>query len=516
MEPPDMERGMTLDSLPVPYFQDDSVTLYQGNCADVLRQMPPESVQCCVTSPPYWGLRDYGCDGQLGLEKTPEEYVSNLVSIFRELRRVLRDDGSLWLNLGDSYNGSGHKDIHVNSPKQMTNRGGTSQRGTTIDTLKPKDLVGIPWRVAFALQADGWWLRQDIVWAKPNPMPESVTDRCTKSHEYIFLLTKNARYYMDMEAIKEPSTGQNGQAANFQRETKDHLLPGQSAIQHRLDRDATQDTGTRNRRSVWTVSTQPYKGAHFATFPPDLIRPCILAGTSEKGCCSKCGKPWERVAEKSRTYESGSGKAGNKPEGKGTQDAQRDGTLEDDIRAGPCVQSKTLGWQPQCTCDGIDRRIVASPTGERSGDDPSMETGRAGMNRPRGDNEGQRPITRYEQAQYAIQLKNSEHRSQMETESGNAFAHYLRTDGSGARPIPHNLLTVWIGRGWLQPIIVPEPKAKASDVVPCVVLDPFAGSGTTGEVAKGEGRKAVLIELKSDYCELARKRIQETCARMQL
>jgi DNA modification methylase len=319
--------------------------------------MPAESVQCCVTSPPYWGLRDYDCDGQLGLEATPEEFVSGLVKVFQELRRVLRDDGTVWLVIGDSfasgkgtcYNPGGgssslgkeRKEAGVH-PLDRGNKSTLEKSG-----LKPKDLVGIPWRVAFALQADGWWLRQDIIWAKPNPMPESVTDRCTKSHEYIFLLTKSARYYMDMDAIREPF---NYPERTYSANTTNHKTAALAEQGNRstagLHDGRTQygdPQAGRNRRSVWTIPTAPYKGAHFATFSPDLIRPCILAGTSEKGCCSKCGKPWIRVVEKSRTYESGSGKAGNKPEGKGTQDNQCDGTLEDDIRAGPCVQSKTIG-----------------------------------------------------------------------------------------------------------------------------------------------------------------------------
>ena len=229
----------------------------------------------CVTSPPYWGLRDYGVPGQLGLEKTPDEYVSKLVEGFREVRRVLRDDGVLFLNLGDSY---------FSNPT-------ASEHGK----LKPKDLVGIPWMVAFALRADGWWLRQDIIWAKPNPMPESVTDRCTKSHEYIFLLTKSASYSYDSEAICEPSEGWNGSSFTDERDvlTKPNLGRGPRNIDGNMSangvtgtteglnlKTAEEKTGpTRNKRSVWTVATNPYKEAHFATFPPDLIKPCIIAGS---------------------------------------------------------------------------------------------------------------------------------------------------------------------------------------------------------------------------------------------
>ena len=211
---------------------------------------------CCVTSPPYYGLRDYGIAGQIGHEKSPDEYVARLVEVFREVKRVLKGSGTLWLNLGDSYisnaataKGRTAFESERGSDTPTINQkyqGRVAYRG---DGLKPKDLIGIPWRVAFALQADGWWLRQDIIWAKPNPMPESVKDRCTKAHEYLFLLTKNQRYYYDADAVKEPKA----------------------------------DPAGRNRRSVWTVPTQPYKEAHFATFPELLIEPCILAGCPVSG-----------------------------------------------------------------------------------------------------------------------------------------------------------------------------------------------------------------------------------------
>jgi len=266
------------------YIIVNSFSLLLGNCLDVLATLPDESVQCCVTSPPYWGLRDYGIDGQLGLEETPDAYVAKMVAVFREVRRVLRDDGTLWLNLGDSYAGSGkgrNTDGTRTDFSGLSGASGGCTEGTQpiykdIPGLKSKDLVGIPWRVAFALQADGWWLRQDIIWHKPNPMPESVTDRCTKAHEYIFLLTKSARYYYDNEAVKEESvypednrkSRVNENAKDFQRELGNRLEKGDKTYPYR------------NRRSVWTVTTKPFKGAHFATFPPDLIEPCILAGSA--------------------------------------------------------------------------------------------------------------------------------------------------------------------------------------------------------------------------------------------
>jgi DNA modification methylase len=229
--------------------------LLHGDCREVLRTLPAASVHCVVTSPPYFGLRDYGVSGQIGLEETPDAYVAQLVDVFREARRVLQPDGTLWLNLGDSYAGSWGAG------------------------LKSKDLIGIPWRVAFALQADGWYLRQDIIWHKPNPMPESVTDRCTKAHEYVFMLSRSERYYFDADAMQEPATNAGkrvtlgaksfakGQAAGA------GVAPSGNGLADHYDVPAT-----RNKRSVWTVPTRPYKGAHFATFPPDLIVPCVRAG----------------------------------------------------------------------------------------------------------------------------------------------------------------------------------------------------------------------------------------------
>ena len=260
-----------------------------GNAPDVLRELPDNSIHCCVTSPPYWGLRDYGVEGQLGLEPTMEEYLEKMLVIFREIRRVLRSDGTLWLNLGDSYNGSGPSG---GPGKQYTNIG---SQGTTLKRvagLKPKDLVGIPWRVAFALQSDGWYLRSDIIWHKPNPMPESVTDRPTKSHEYIFLMSKRERYYYDADAIKEDCLSGPSDIKKMleslpriggKHKILTDPLSKASSLTNIGQKRAVGDPSGRNKRSVWTVATQPFSGAHFATFPPELIKPCIKAGCPEQG-----------------------------------------------------------------------------------------------------------------------------------------------------------------------------------------------------------------------------------------
>jgi DNA modification methylase len=248
-----------------------------GDCIARMKDLPEKSIQLCVTSPPYFGLRDYGHEGQIGLEETPEQFIAKLVAVFREVRRVLADDGTLWVNIGDSYARTGGTDRKVSASAKVGSTRNTlkqmSDRTTKApDGLKEKDLIGIPWMLAFALRADGWYLRQDIIWHKPNPMPESVTDRCTKAHEYIFLMSKSPRYYYDAEAVKEPAV-QAGRVRN------DKIGGNKGDDVHHSPGGQFTGSETRNRRSVWSVATKPYKGAHFAVFPPALVEPCILAGS---------------------------------------------------------------------------------------------------------------------------------------------------------------------------------------------------------------------------------------------
>ena len=267
-----------------------------GDTITGMATLPEASVHACITSPPYWGLRDYGVAGQIGLESTPSEYVARMVEVFRAVRRVLRDDGTCWVNLGDSYTaGAGNR----NGMNESTLRGKTYGRGCMGDKpmsgldagVRPKNLVGIPWRVAFALQDDGWYLRQDIIWHKPNPMPESVTDRCTKAHEYLFLLSKSARYHFDAEAIQERSTlptdtrPPNGSMAEGQRRAEARRMPPIGGVKHTENGHNQTAVGNtpefrefRNRRDVWTIPTQPFPGAHFAVFPEALVEPCVKAG----------------------------------------------------------------------------------------------------------------------------------------------------------------------------------------------------------------------------------------------
>jgi DNA modification methylase len=375
------------------------------------------SIQCVVTSPPYWGLRDYGLGPEtLGLEPTPELYVQHLVEIFREVRRVLRADATCWVNLGDSYVSNGRYDsdrsTYVGDLSKYDQR--DPRVGARMLDLKPKDLVGIPWRVAFALQADGWYLRSDIIWAKPNPMPESVTDRPTKSHEYLFLLTKAARYYYDGEAIKEPharlwnerNVGPNNWVNDpAMRSVKLRNGDDQGGGHYGLG-SALPNPAGRNRRSVWSIATEPYPDAHFATFPEKLVEPCILAGTSARGACPACGAPWGRIVERG---------------GVQVPAASRHAYTED----GNPVSGDNR-YDPLRRGGNVDPKI------SRCGVDDAM---------PRA--------------------------------------------------------TV----DWSQTCTCPP-----ANPIPCRVLDPFAGSGTTVAVAERLGRVGIGVELKPAYLSLARQR----------
>jgi DNA modification methylase len=421
-----------------------TTTILSGDCRDILHTLPAQSVHCVVTSPPYFGLRDYGTVGQLGLEETPAEYVAALVEVFREVRRVLRPDGTCWLNLGDSY--AANRSYQVTPTKYKSLDFGKSNANKVPEGLKPKDLIGIPWRVAFALQEDGWYLRSDIIWAKPNPMPESVTDRPTKSHEYIFLLTKSERYFYDHLAIKEKSTG---------REIFGNM--GKKVVINSDRNDQTSQnleiSETRNKRTVWTVATKPYSGAHFATFPEKLVEPCILAGCPSRAC-EHCGAAWKRIAQRSRvTF--------------------------------------------------------------KRGFDPSRITGRAGFNRER-PGLSDTYVLGIPQSELAgnLRVAATGRLDEMRNLFGSKWDHWTRTDEGGAR-VPTfedakqlaDLLGIEIPfdgqAGGLRPGCK-CPGNTGSGVG--TVLDPFGGSGTVGAVAKRMGRHSVLIELNPDYLPLIEER----------
>jgi DNA modification methylase len=428
--------------------------ILHGDVREQIASLPDGCVQTCVTSPPYFGLRDYGHAGQIGLEPTPEAFVAALVAVFREVRRVLADDGTLWLNLGDSYAGYwGDKtakregrasSADTNGWTNGFNMNNRPSFHTAFDGsgIKPKDLIGIPWRVAFALQADGWYLRSDIIWSKPNPMPESVTDRPTKAHEYIFLLSKSARYFYDADAIQEQSVTPIDTKAGcaFGGGKRDDVHMARSSQPGK----AWEHSTGRNKRSVWHVATQPYSGAHFATFPEALIEPCILAGS--------------------------------RPAGK------------------------------RCDCD----EVIATPTGSGPIEDPTMDVGRAGFSRPRRPDEGIRPITRRQQRSDAAQLRallstaSDRTRADIEEICGPGLDHYIRTDSNGARPLPPAARSFLKKVDWLR-----EPEPCDCPVMPAdTVLDPFTGSGTTGAVAIRHQRNFIGCELNADYIRLAEKRIR--------
>ena len=335
----------------VPYFEDNSVAIY--NCDFLKNELPDNSVQCIVTSPPYWGLRKYKAPdmdftdwhGQFGLEPTIDQYVQHSVEILRECKRILRPDGVCFWNIGDSYSG-GHR--KSNPPQSIANgkesgheMGYCPNRDIDEATgIKPKDLCLIPSRVALAAQADGWWVRSDIIWNKPNPMPESVQDRPTDAYEHIFMFTKSDRYYWDIEAVRESNAPATIERAKYAWCANDNHASEYQELNglNRNEPYPLSESG-RNLRNVWTFPTQPYKGAHFATFPQELPERCIKAATPEYGCCDKCGKPYERVIEKnngSRTRKTGEG---------------QDSSIGTAGRAGE-LETKTLGWQAACKCGG--------------------------------------------------------------------------------------------------------------------------------------------------------------------
>jgi DNA modification methylase len=401
-----------------------------GDVIACLRSLPDACVQCVVTSPPYWGLRDYGVEGQIGLEPTPGEYVEKMIEVFREVKRVLRDDGTLWLNLGDSYASAwacGRRNVVGNG--SMENGKRDSRPNRVSGDIKEKDMVGIPWRVAFALQADGWYLRSDIIWSKPNPMPESATDRPTKSHEYVFLLTKRPRYFYDADAIREPyaeSTFKRAKSVNNAASRKDNGTAinqrGLTAEQQTKAYSKVTETGGRNKRSVWHIATQSFSEEHFATFPEALVEPCIKAGTSERGCCPVCGAPWVREVEKGDPLEEQKKACG--ADSSGGYEGQSAKYLKQDALGKQTYTGFNARWRAkQQNASDVKRRIL----------------------------EGMR-----------------------------------------------DRITSWH----------PSCTCGCEETVPCVVLDPFGGSGTVAKVARDLGRSSILIEINPEYVQIAKKRLR--------
>jgi len=424
--------------------------IIKGHALDILKSLPAATVQCCVTSPPYWSLRRYPIEdqewpefeglaagwitlprcnrwkGQLGLEPTPELAVAHLVQVFREVRRVLRDDGTLWLNLGDSFCGGGNNrgNNMPLSEKQASNKGATGQCAglkPRTSNLKPKDLVGLPWLVAFALRADGWWLRRDIIWSKANPMPESCRDRPTTAHEYVFLLTKAAKYFYDAEAVADMTalTSIKRAQSGYNHAFKSQFKGSPRDRRHKDGKKIAPEKlggATRSCRSVWTGATQPSSLEHYASFPVWLAKRCIQAGTSEKGACPSCGAPWARLLRRDSDTDT-SYKGSSFSKGK---TVNRDGG--DRAQKGERFIKMPAGWEPTCSC--------------------------AGQECP---------------------------------------GHHL-APARGAEPA--------------QP-----------DALPQVVLDPFAGTGTVGVACIELEREFVGIELADSYVEMAGRRLEKEAAR---
>lgn len=563
-----------------PVHVDGPFSLYQGENRGVMRELPAASVDCVVTSPPYWSLRDYGsppqvwggdsdCEhewgdelvetlqsgnfnegmnermgrqvgqrkqekmrpkqvsegrfcgrcgawlGQLGLEPTPQLYVSHIVEVFREVRRVLAPHGVCWLNLGDSYARDHTKGVHKlgQSGKHDYVAASGGLRATLGDLeasgLKPKDLVMVPHRVALALQDDGWWMRAEVVWAKPNGMPSSVRDRPSLTHEYVFMLTKQPTYYFDQEAVREAHKEDGRRVTNVKQ--------GEGSIQHR---DGERwPNGGRNIRSVWTIPTQPFSAKwvgiedddHFAVFPEELVRPCVEA-TCPRWVCARCGTPRYRLVEKQasgtvRDRTTGGLGAGFRRE---TMNRQ---PIEGEFQEG--VEYRTIGWT-ECPCQiGLPADSFApilTPLGDNDEgvDDPSMETGRAGLNRPRNDGEGVRLMTRYEQRDYAGQLQaldKEDYGRLAEAVGRDTLDHYARTDNAGARPIPPELLEAWIDSAVL--LRSELPVVPPGEYRPGRVLDPFGGSCTTGVVARQLNRDSWCIELNDRYVAIGAARVAQ-------
>ena len=435
-----------------------------GDALQRLAGLPDASVQCCICSPPYWGLRSYDpathSAGMIGLEPTFEEHLANLVAIFAEVRRVLRPDGTVWLNYGDAYAGAGRTSGPGPLQDNHRSRNATAEALPTLDTSmwKPKDLMLLPARVALALQADGWWLRSEIIWHKPNPMPESVRDRPTQAHEKVWLLTPSARYFYDVDAVRQPMasgpsdirkmTEAKDRIGGKHKTLDDQLSKASAATRIGRKRSVGDPERGANLRNVWNIATAPYPGAHFATFPAALVEPCIRAGTSEKGCCTACGAPHRRVTDV--TYLNPGDRTTNGPRSLDRRHetagfAQR---LE--------RSTATVGWVPTC-CDCYD--IIA--TGHVLEPDPTPVTGRKGLNRTRSTSPP-RPMTRGQQRVYADQLRRSPHLDEIRRLAGDACDHYLRSDSIGGRPPPPDLLDELIARGWLVEFDAPVCACNAS------------------------------------------------------
>lgn len=403
----------------------NSIKLILGDCLEQIKTLPSDSVHACISSPPYFQQRDYGVDGQIGLEESVEEFIDKLVELYREVKRVLHPSGTIWVNLGDGYaaGGKGGGGSFMDMRKEGTWADKATKKGwRTTPGLKPKDLIGAPWRLALALQADGWYLRSDIIWHKPSAMPESVTDRPGKAHEYVFLLSKEPHYFYDGDAIREktgnemtPEEYEAAKVGSFHNHEND-LNEGLSQKKTAGFKVMTHPLG-RNRRTVWSIPTEAFKDSHFATFPTKLVEPCIKAATSEKGCCPTCFSPWIRIHE----------------EGIAIKENHRNGFRGEN--------------------DNTDRPYLHSNK----------------------DNSKPKPRK--------------------------------RADAPGAKVSPTSVFRTGEIKVKLPIDWKPSCDCEKAEPIPCTILDPFSGAGTTGLVAARNQRSYIGIELNPEYLEMSRERI---------
>lgn len=463
-------------------------------------------------------MRCGGWKGGLGEEPTLEMFIGHLILVMREMHRVLKPRGVAFFNLGESYNGSGGAGGDYN--EGGSKEGQPRYRGSNIVGLKPKDMMLVPERFALAAQADGWWLRSKFPWIKRSGLPESVTDRPARFTEQVFMFTKSQTYYWDEFAVKQPvaESSRKRLAQNVAEQTGTERANGGAKTNGTLRAQGDVKAGRTLRDTdffmkTWqgllldgdglplalVVNPKGFSAAHFATFPELIPATLLAAASSQHGVCPQCGAPWRRVTEKQAAPTRAT--HSRTPDGQGSH-----GNLSRKRNDEPHTVV-TIGWQPTCTCnqEGIeyspdDLDLIMTPTGKGgSDDDPSLVVGRAGMSRVRNDDEGRRPITRYEQRQYADQIRTSPHWAEMKAIAGSAIEHYVRKDVAGARPLPQNLLDEWLACGWLVPVI--KPSFTPYDPIPATVLDPFVGSGTSVRAAIAAGRDAIGVDISADYLE---------------
>lgn len=446
-------------------------TIINGDVLKALKTIPDNSVHCIITSPPYWNLRNYNVDGQIGLEPTPEEYVNKIVEVSRELKRLLRPNGTYWINLGDSF-----------SSKAYNN-------------LKPKDLVGIPWSVAFALRDDGWWLRSDIIWQKVNAMPSSVTDRCTSSHEYIFMLAKSKQYFFDMDAIKEPWKPEVAASVNGKiKRTRDS---GGRKDGFTVVSGTVGDPSGRHKRDVWSITVKGFKGVHFAIFPPDIPEICIKAGTSEYGCCPKCGAPYKRIVET------------NLDRLEPVEPIERKGVMLTPEDSAKVLYIEKYGGDYRISIEGDKHHEVWSNQLIKGGRTKHYEEKGYSLiwwgvpGQP--DEEWKKACGADSNGEYKGESEKWLKQDELGKATYTGFNKRWKAKQQNASDVKRRILEGMVSKKTVR--WEPTCSCNAGDPVPCTVLDPFLGSGTTSLVARNLNRNSIGIELNKSYIDIIKKRL---------